>query len=103
MANMKPILFICRVCLSANVTILYVLFHFLEKARKRLFSQIDICCKSFLITHLLTCMTRASCPLIFVKPTEKMIMLAYGFNLKMTESEYVAELFKLYEKLSKGD
>ena len=28
-------------------------------------------------------------------------MQAYGFNLKMTESECVAELFKLYEKLAK--
>ena len=29
------------------------------------------------------------------------VMQAYGFNIKMTESECVAELFKLYEKLSK--
>ena len=26
-------------------------------------------------------------------------MAAYGFNPKMTESEIVAELFKMYEKL----
>ena len=31
------------------------------------------------------------------------VMQAYGFNIKMTESECVAELFKLYEKLSKGE
>ncbi len=31
---------------------------------------------------------------------DKAVMQAYGFNLKMTESECVAELFKLYEKLS---
>ena len=35
-------LFICRVCLSANVALLYVLFHFVAKARKKLFSQIDL-------------------------------------------------------------
>ena len=34
-------LFICRVCLSANIALLYVLFHFVAKARKKLFSQID--------------------------------------------------------------
>ncbi|AAS12495.1 hypothetical protein TDE_1981 [Treponema denticola ATCC 35405] len=33
-------LFICRVCLSANVALLYMLFHFVAKARKKLFSQI---------------------------------------------------------------
>ena len=27
-------------------------------------------------------------------------MAAYGFSIKMTESEYVAELLKLYEKLA---
>ena len=32
---------------------------------------------------------------------DKAVMQAYGFNLKMTESECVAELFKLYEKLAK--
>ena len=32
---------------------------------------------------------------------DKAVMQAYGFNLKMTESECVAELFKLYEKLLK--
>ena len=31
---------------------------------------------------------------------DKAVMQAYGFNLKMTESECVAELFKLYEKLT---
>ncbi len=30
---------------------------------------------------------------------DKAVMQAYGFSLKMTESECVAELFKLYEKL----
>ena len=29
------------------------------------------------------------------------VMAAYGFNLKMSESEIVAELFKMYEKLTK--
>jgi len=29
-------------------------------------------------------------------------MSAYGFSIKMTESECVAELFKLYEKLAEG-
>ena len=32
---------------------------------------------------------------------DKAVMQAYGFSLKMTESECVAELFKLYEKLLK--
>jgi len=32
---------------------------------------------------------------------DKAVMAAYGFNLKMTESECVAELFKMYEKLTK--
>ena len=27
-------------------------------------------------------------------------MAAYGFSIKMTESEYEAERFKLYEKLA---
>ncbi len=27
-------------------------------------------------------------------------MAAYGFSIKMTESECVAQLFKLYEKLA---
>lgn len=31
---------------------------------------------------------------------DKAVMQAYGFNLKMTESECVAELFKMYEKLT---
>ncbi|MBQ2548863.1 MAG: methylase [Treponema sp.] len=30
---------------------------------------------------------------------DKAVMQAYGFSTKMTESECVAELFKLYEKL----
>ena len=29
------------------------------------------------------------------------VMTAYGFNFKMTESECVAELMKLYQKLTK--
>ena len=32
---------------------------------------------------------------------DKAVMSAYGFSIKMTESECVAELFKLYEKLTK--
>lgn len=35
------------------------------------------------------------------RENDKAVMQAYGFNIKMTESECVAELFKLYEKLSK--
>ena len=35
------------------------------------------------------------------KENDKAVMQAYGFNPKMTESEIVAELFKLYEKLTK--
>ena len=31
------------------------------------------------------------------------VMAAYGFNPKMTESEIVAELFKMYEKLAEGE
>ena len=31
---------------------------------------------------------------------DKAVMQAYGFSIKMTESECVAELFKLYEKLA---
>ena len=37
------------------------------------------------------------------RENDKAVMQAYGFTLKMTESECVAELFKLYEKLSKGE
>lgn len=37
------------------------------------------------------------------RENDKAVMQAYGFNIKMTESECVAELFKLYEKLAKGD
>lgn len=33
---------------------------------------------------------------------DKVVMSAYGFSIKMTESECVAELFKLYEKLTEG-
>ena len=33
---------------------------------------------------------------------DKAVMSAYGFNIKMTESECVAELFKMYEKLTEG-
>jgi len=32
---------------------------------------------------------------------DKAVMAAYGFSIKMTESECVAELFKLYEQLTK--
>jgi len=33
------------------------------------------------------------------KENDKAVTTAYGFNLKMTEAEIVAELFKMYEKL----
>ncbi|MBR2363223.1 MAG: methylase [Spirochaetaceae bacterium] len=33
---------------------------------------------------------------------DKAVMQAYGFSIKMTESECVAELFKLYGKLAEG-
>ena len=33
---------------------------------------------------------------------DKAVMSAYGFNIKMTESEIVTELFKMYEKLTEG-
>ena len=33
---------------------------------------------------------------------DKAVMAAYGFSIKMTESECVAELFKLYGKLAEG-
>ena len=33
---------------------------------------------------------------------DKAVMSAYGFSSKMTESEIVAELFKMYEKLVEG-
>ena len=32
---------------------------------------------------------------------DRAVMEAYGFNLKMTEDEIVAELFKMYEELTK--
>ena len=35
------------------------------------------------------------------KENDKAVMQAYGFNPKMGESEVVAELFKMYEKLTK--
>ena len=34
---------------------------------------------------------------------DRAVMQAYGFNPKMTESEIVAELFKMYERLTKGE
>ena len=34
------------------------------------------------------------------KENDKAVMAAYGFNPKMTEAEIVAELFKMYEKLT---
>lgn len=34
---------------------------------------------------------------------DRAVMQAYGFTPKMTESEIVAELFKIYEKLTKGE
>ncbi len=34
------------------------------------------------------------------KENDKAVMAAYGFNQKMSESEIVAELFKMYEKLT---
>ena len=37
------------------------------------------------------------------RENDKAVMQSYGFNLKMTESECVAVLLKLYEKLLKGD
>lgn len=33
------------------------------------------------------------------RENDKAVMQAYGFNMQMTESKCVAELFKLYEKL----
>ncbi|MBO5729977.1 MAG: hypothetical protein J6R67_02160 [Treponema sp.] len=33
---------------------------------------------------------------------DRAVMAAYGFSVKMTESECVVELFKLYEKLTEG-
>lgn len=35
------------------------------------------------------------------KENDKAVMQAYGFDPKMSESEIVAELFKMYEKLTK--
>ena len=34
---------------------------------------------------------------------DRAVIAAYGFNPKMTESEIVAELFKIYEKLAEGE
>ena len=31
---------------------------------------------------------------------DRAVMAAYGFDVKMTESDCVAELFKLYERLT---
>lgn len=36
------------------------------------------------------------------RENDKAVMAAYGFDMKMTESECVAELFKLYEKLCRS-
>ena len=36
------------------------------------------------------------------KENDKAVMEAYGFSLKMTESDCVTELFKLYESFSKN-
>ncbi|MBQ2126020.1 MAG: methylase [Spirochaetales bacterium] len=33
---------------------------------------------------------------------DRAVMEAYGFSIKMTESECVAQLFKMYEKLTEG-
>lgn len=37
------------------------------------------------------------------RENDRAVMQAYGFNKKMTESEIVAELFKMYERLTKGE
>ena len=37
------------------------------------------------------------------RANDRAVMAAYGFNLKMTEIEIVAELFKMYEKLAEGE
>jgi hypothetical protein len=31
---------------------------------------------------------------------DRTVMAAYGFNIKMSESECVAELFKMYQKMA---
>ena len=36
------------------------------------------------------------------RENDKAVMQAYGFDLKMTESDIVAELFKRYEEIVKG-
>ena len=36
------------------------------------------------------------------KENDKAVMEAYGFDKKMTESDCVTELFKLYESFSKN-
>ena len=38
-----------------------------------------------------------------MQANNRTVMAAYGFTPKMTESEIVAELFKIYEKLTKGE
>ena len=37
------------------------------------------------------------------QPHDRAVLQAYGFDPKMTESEIVAELFKMYEKLTEGN
>ena len=37
------------------------------------------------------------------RENDRAVMQAYGFTPKMTESEIVAELFKMYERLTKGE
>ena len=37
------------------------------------------------------------------RENDRAVMQAYGLNPKMTESEIVGELFKIYEKLTKGE
>ena len=37
------------------------------------------------------------------RENDRAVIAAYGFNPKKTESEIVAELFKIYERLTKGE
>ena len=37
------------------------------------------------------------------RENDRAVIAAYGFNQKMTESEIVAELFKMYERLAEGE
>ena len=39
------------------------------------------------------------CIVYYISKNDKAVMAAYGFKPSMTESEIVAELFKMYEKL----